>query len=64
MEIRKYNQLKIDLLKISKCVECCGEQKDREFYQNIALEYSKELKNLKKFIETEYEVSLCHCCEQ
>ncbi|ECO1678061.1 hypothetical protein [Peribacillus frigoritolerans] len=61
-ELKKYNQLKIDLLKISKCIECCEEQTDEAMFQNIALEYSKEMKNLKEAIEKEYEISFCSCC--
>lgn len=62
VEIEKYNQLKIDLLKISKCIECCEEKSQEEMYQNIAIEYSKELKQLKEFIEREYEIKLCCYC--
>lgn len=62
-EFEKYNQLKIDLLKISKCIQCCDEKRDEERYQNIALEYSKELKNLTNMIEQEYKISLCNCCK-
>lgn len=62
-EIEKYNQLKIDLLKISKCIECCEEKNKEEMYQNIALEYSKELKHLKKAIEKEYKIKLCCYCQ-
>lgn len=62
-ELGKYNQLKIDLLKISKCIQCCEEKKDEERYQNIALEYSKELKTLTNIIEQEYNISLCNCCK-
>lgn len=61
-EIKKYNQIKIDLLKIAKCIECCEENYDVEMYQNIALEYSKKLKNVKKSIEKEYKIKLCVCC--
>lgn len=42
-ELEKYNQLKIDLLKMSKCIEDC-DISQKELYQNICLEYSKELK--------------------
>lgn len=62
-EFGKYNQLKIDLLKISKCIQYCEGKKDEERYQNIALEYSKELKNLTNLIEQEYNISLCNCCK-
>ena len=61
-EIKKYTQLKIDLLKISKCIECCEEKNREDMYQNIALEYSINLKKLKEFIEKEYHISLCRCC--
>jgi Iap family predicted aminopeptidase len=61
-EIKKYNQIKIDLLKISKCIECCEEKKEEEMYQNIALEYSKELRNIKEYIEKEYKITFCNSC--
>ena len=41
--IKRYNELKIDLLNISKCIETC-EECDKEFYQNIAIQYSKNIK--------------------
>ncbi|ESU32006.1 hypothetical protein G3A_13580 [Bacillus sp. 17376] len=61
-EFQKYNRLKVDLLKISKCIECCEEKEEQAFYQNLAIEYSKELKNLKKSIENEYHIILCDRC--
>ncbi|ONK21377.1 hypothetical protein BLX87_22070 [Bacillus sp. VT-16-64] len=62
-ELEQYTQLKIDLLKISNCIEYCEKKKYKEIYQNIALEYSKEMKNLKDTIEKEYQVILCKCCK-
>lgn len=56
-----YNKLKIDLLKISKCIECC-EESQIELYQDLCIEYSKELKTMKKSIEETYGVELCSCC--
>ena len=44
--IKRYNELKIDLLNISKCIETC-EECDKEFYQNIAIQYSKKYKEIK-----------------
>ncbi|KAF6509565.1 hypothetical protein TGS27_3016 [Geobacillus stearothermophilus] len=32
-KIKKYNQIKIDLLKIVKCIDCCTED-EKELYQN------------------------------
>lgn len=61
-EFQKYNKLKVDLLKISKCIECCEEEKEQGFYQDLAMEYSKELKNLMKSIENEYHITLCDRC--
>jgi hypothetical protein len=58
--IRRYNELKIDLLKISKCLENC-EEYDKEFYQDIAIQYSKKHKEMKKFIEKTYDVKICEC---
>nr|WP_194950050.1 hypothetical protein [Anoxybacillus flavithermus] len=60
-KIKKYNQIKIDLLKIVKCIDCCTED-EKELYQNIAIEYSKELKRLKKSIESAYDVKICDYC--
>ena len=60
-EFSKYNQLKIDLLKVSKCIECCKEN-EKGFYQEIAFSYSTELKKFKKFIGETYGINLCDCC--
>ncbi|KRT87135.1 hypothetical protein AB447_209210 [Bacillus glycinifermentans] len=59
-DIRKIHQLKIDLLKIAKCIDTCSD-KEKSAYQDIACEYSKALKTLKKSIEEAYGVKLC-CC--
>lgn len=60
-KFEKYNQIKIDLLNVSKCLECC-EESQKDLYQNICVEYSKELKKMKKHIEDTYEVSISNCC--
>lgn len=62
-EIKKFNQIKMDLLKISKCIEYCTEINQKEMYQNIAMEYSKELKHLSKYIQNEYQVTFCAGCK-
>lgn len=61
-ELEKYNRIKIDLLKMAQCIDDCTEKSEKEFYQNICIEYSKELKKLKKSIESTYEIQLCKCC--
>ncbi|KGT37322.1 MULTISPECIES: hypothetical protein [Heyndrickxia] len=60
-ELEKYNQLKIDLLKMSKCIEDC-DISQKELYQNICLEYSKELKNAKNALASKYGIKACQCC--
>lgn len=62
-EFFKYNQLKLELLKIVQCIDCCKDKREVEMYQNIAIEYSKELRNFKEFIEQEYKISFCSCCQ-
>ncbi|MGG3641428.1 hypothetical protein [Bacillus gobiensis] len=62
-EFIKYNKLKLELLKTVQCIDCCQDKREEEIYQNISLEYSKELRNLKEFIEKEYQISLCNCCK-
>ncbi|MGE6377988.1 hypothetical protein [Peribacillus muralis] len=62
VDIKKYNQVKISLLKTSKCIECCVQPNEKELYQNIAIEYSKELKLLKNSLEDTYDLKLCSCC--
>lgn len=59
-EIEKINQIKIDLLKMSQCIEKCTEPQ-KELYQNICLEYSRELKKIKRSIEEIYDVKICEC---
>ncbi|MDF2083910.1 hypothetical protein [Bacillus pseudomycoides] len=59
--IVRYNELKIDLLNISKCIETC-EECDKEFYQDIAIQYSKRHREMKKFIEKTYNIKICECC--
>lgn len=63
MEIRKYSKIKLDLLKISKCIECCELDNEKETYQNIAIEYSKELKRIYSSLEDIYDVKICGCCK-
>lgn len=62
-KISKYNRLKLDLLKISKCIECCETEPEKETYQNIAIEYSKELKRMHNTLEDIYGVKICGCCK-
>ncbi|MES9699975.1 MULTISPECIES: hypothetical protein [Bacillus] len=60
-DLKKYNQIKTDLLKMSKCIECCEQENERVMYQNVTMEYSKELKQLQKALEATYGVKLCSC---
>ncbi|MGF9893519.1 hypothetical protein ABEX78_33400 [Priestia megaterium] len=59
--VTKYNQVKIDLMKIFQCIDCCSED-EKEIYQDIALNYSKQLKSIKESIESIYGIELCGCC--
>ncbi|WP_368679596.1 hypothetical protein [Bacillus paralicheniformis] len=59
-DIKKIHQIKIDLLKISKCIDACAD-KEKSVYQDLAGEYSKALKIVKASIEDAYDVKLC-CC--
>ncbi|MBC6972435.1 hypothetical protein H9I32_08430 [Bacillus sp. Xin] len=60
-KVKKYNQVKADLMKIAQCIDYCSED-ERELYQDIALNYSKQLKHIKESIEKIYGVELCNCC--
>ncbi|KIU04524.1 hypothetical protein ACFVRW_14330 [Bacillus subtilis] len=57
-DIKKIHQIKIDLLKISKCIDACTDE-EKSVYQDIAGEYSKALKVVKASIEDAYDVKLC-----
>jgi len=59
--VTKYNQVKADLMKIAQCIDCCNEE-EKEIYQDIALNYSKQLKSIKESVERVYGVELCNCC--
>ncbi|MCS0824652.1 hypothetical protein NX029_11780 [Cytobacillus firmus] len=61
IEFKKLNRIKSDLLKIAKCIDACTNKSEKEFYQNICLEYSKELKQMKESIEQTYNVELHSC---
>lgn len=61
-EMIKYFRIKTDLIKMARCIDSCNEDEEREAYQNACLEYSKELKNIKKVIEESYGVKVCGCC--
>ncbi|EGI2114993.1 hypothetical protein FH832_003060 [Listeria monocytogenes] len=60
-KFKRYNEIKMDLLKMAKCLDYCDESQ-KEMYQNICVEYSKELKDMKKSLELLYDVSICRCC--
>lgn len=61
-DIKKYNELKKDLLKISQCL-ICSEDDDKLFYQDIAIDYSKKLKVLQQFLEDTYRIKICQSCK-
>ncbi|MDQ7723546.1 hypothetical protein P9293_00045 [Bacillus inaquosorum] len=61
--INKYNKVKLDLMRISKCIECCASPKEKETYQNIAIEYTKELKRMNSALENIYGIKICGCCK-
>lgn len=58
--IKKYLELKTELLKVTKCLECCSEL-DKEFYYNIAEEYCKKIKLTGAHLNKEIDISTCHC---
>ncbi|MGM9898262.1 MAG: hypothetical protein ACI32W_10005 [Enterococcus faecalis] len=60
-DLKKYNQLKIDLLKMASFLENC-ENDFKDMYQNICLEYSKELLEMKNVLEKTYDLRICNCC--
>ncbi|MEY9980600.1 phosphoglycerate-specific signal transduction histidine kinase [Lysinibacillus sp. RC79] len=62
-KLRKYNQIKTDLLKISKCLEHC-DKAQKELYQNVCIEYSMELKKIKNSLESVYDVKIFQCCSE
>ncbi|MFF1995378.1 hypothetical protein ACFVWC_30100 [Bacillus mycoides] len=57
-DLKKYNNLKTDLLSIAKCIDCC-EQEDICFYQDLAIIYSERLRKLNDFIRKEYGLDVC-----
>ncbi|WP_146553294.1 MULTISPECIES: hypothetical protein [Rummeliibacillus] len=59
-KLAEYNQIKIDLLKMSKHLDFCDETQ-KDLYQNICAEYSKELKKIKKALEQAYGIEICSC---
>lgn len=59
-KFEEYNRVKIELLKMSKCIDSCDESQ-KDLYQNICVEYSKELNKMKKFFEETYEIKICNC---
>lgn len=61
-KVKKYNQVKTDLLRVVKCIDCCTEAEEKEFYQDVAVSYSKELKRIKGTIKSVYGIDLCGCC--
>jgi hypothetical protein len=62
-EFKKYNRIKIELLKMAKCIDACTEKSEEELYQNVCLEFSKELRQIKKSIEETYNIEICGCCD-
>lgn len=62
-EMQKCIKVKLDLLKVSRCIDYCQTAKEKDFYQNIALEYSIELKRIYSFLEDMYDLKICVCCK-
>lgn len=60
-KVKIYNQVKIDLMKVFQCIDCCNDD-EKEIFQDIALTYSKQLKSIKKSIESIYGIEVCGCC--
>lgn len=60
--IEKYTKVKLDLLMISKCIECCESESEKETFQNIAIEYSKELRRIYNSLE-QHGLIICSCCK-
>jgi hypothetical protein len=58
--LKKYNEIKRDLLTIVKCIDFCSKE-EKEFYQDMAYLYSKHLKETKRHIEEIYDINLCNC---
>ncbi|MEK4749798.1 hypothetical protein NST77_19860 [Niallia sp. FSL W8-0177] len=46
---------------MSNCIETCKTNKEKDSYQNICIEYSKQLQALEESIEETYGIHLC-CC--
>ncbi|MGN4444938.1 hypothetical protein ACTFOB_08500 [Bacillus cereus group sp. MYBK79-1] len=61
-ELKRYNELKRDLMTVTKCIECCQED-DICFYQDLARVYTNKLQAFHNFIEKEYGVSI-FCTEK
>lgn len=61
-QLKKYNQIKIDLLKVAQCIDCCDPSEISDL-QDICIDYSHELKDLRHQIESIYGIKLCNCCE-
>jgi len=59
--VTEYNQVKSHLMKIAQCIDCCSEE-EKEIYQDIALNRSKQLRSIKESIESIYGIELCGCC--
>ncbi|MEI3597819.1 MULTISPECIES: glutaredoxin family protein [unclassified Oceanobacillus] len=60
-EIKKFNQIKIDLFNLSKCLEFCKDKQEKEEIFKKVLEYSVDLKNTKELLENEYQIKICKC---
>ena len=58
--VKKYNKIKSDLLKMSKCIECCDPSEVSHF-QDICKDYSQEMRDLKLQIESIYDIKICNC---
>jgi hypothetical protein len=47
-ELQRYNMLKAELFQVCHCIDCCAEEEEKEFYRNVAIQYTKEMKRTQK----------------
>ncbi|PRT15859.1 hypothetical protein C6360_27330 [Bacillus wiedmannii] len=58
--IQRYNDLKINLLNIIKCIDHCPDA-EKGFYRDVALIYSNHLKKMQEEIEKIHHFKFCNC---
>lgn len=57
--ICQYNMLRKDLLQVVRCLDKCTRQ-EKGMYQEIALCYSYQIKNLQRLLKEQYQIKFCH----